>query len=170
MTEASDLSALYEAVFGAMPSAASRATLHRLQKFLGLKRGDAFSRMLIVQLRSADQMEETRLQLQRTLDALAPLLTTVSTLARQLEASSATIERRNRRIPAMIDPDDLVPSDEPASPLLNYLACAFRPARHHDDLYVSERCSKAAFDLLFLMGAAVALILIGLCIGKFAFR
>ena len=167
MAGLSDLAELYEAVFGTPPSHTSQIVLRRMEQFLKLKRGDAFSRMLIVQLRCADQIEETRRQLQATTDGLAPLLTTARTLTRELEHSTGDIARRNRRIPAMARAAELVEVGSRPFPLFAYLACALQSRQPHDELHIGERRTAARFDLFFAVSALLAAMAAGALLERF---
>jgi len=156
----SELSDLYEAVFGTLPSHASQITLRRMQEFLKLKSGDPFSRMLIVQLRSADQIEETRLEIQTLVQELTPLLATARTLVDELDRASGDLARRNRRIPAMERVTEVF-DGRAALPMFAYLACAFQWPRSYDDLHVRERRGAARFDLFLLASVLGLAMLLG---------
>ena len=145
-----DLAALYEGIFDTPPSANSRKTLSRMQLYLKLKPGDAYSRMLIVSLRTADQMEETRRRLEDTAAELQSAIATAKGFKFELSRSMSRITRDINGIPYADRPRIKVDVYRKDLPVVSYLRHAFMRRGPRETDQHNESVGAARFDAFLL--------------------
>jgi hypothetical protein len=170
MASVSDLARIYQATFGTPPSATSTAALLRMEQLLGLTQEDPLARMLIVQLRVADQVAESYGQRSKDdkefTDELRFLLGELHGLTAKVGEARARVGRyRGRHDLSGGDPAPVeIEAYRKASPLWSYLAVAFRRRTGVDD--ADGRISAARIDLLYAVFTAAILVLGGMVIGR----
>lgn len=172
MASTSQLTRLYEAVYGAPPSAASTVALLRMEELFGLAQDDPLARMTIIQLRSADQVsasyskhtDEERKFLENVRLLLPELKELVSDLKLSRTRFSFSTRRRTDKssyeLPSLVRVDTY----RKAFPLLSYLAEAFR--FKDGVLSRDEVIGAARLDMMYFIGFLAIIFLSGLAIGR----
>jgi hypothetical protein len=173
MASFSELARLYLASFEVPPSAMSAAALLRMEQLLGLTQDDPLARMLIVQLRVADQVHASLKQrsqqekdfvrdIRQLKGELHPLIAKVGDARAKVGLHRGVRRDWGGGDPAAVEIDTY----RKASPLWSYLTVAFHKRNGVDD--TDERIGMARLDLLYVIAVAAALLFGGMAVARLA--
>ncbi|WP_156678174.1 hypothetical protein [Sphingomonas profundi] len=168
MASASELTRLYQAVYGRPPSAPTAAALLRMEAVFGLAHDDPLARLLVIQLYAADDTRAAGAELTALAKELKAVLPQVKGLIMQVSHARDKEDRRSvaRAQGGIAARAGSVRLDcyNPALPIWRYLAEAFRHRRGVLD--EDERISAARFDLACLFGLSAVIAGVAYAVGR----
>ena len=170
MSRARSLAESYQVIFRELPSSQTAATLAAIEDHLGIAQDDPMAQSLVLLLRVADQFDAIARQLRDHdrdhVSELKDLVITLRRLKSDMEAIKDRVSGQRDRTPEpWAVPIWRVPVDcRMTYPILSYFADAFRWRLGSID--EDDRTTHARIDLAMVVGIGIALLAVGVAIGR----